>query len=183
MDSGSCPSTHPTRLVSIFYEVIWDTDPWKDLWWKPDGSHPFVLASGDTTGYGHHGDFLNGWNQDALARAVAGCTQTSGVIEDCGANLELQTDEEMNDCVVPSRVGENTIGWLPSLPGCNPVTSGPDRATPVPDGTCGKSIPPILSADQVGFLKTTVPYWDPVGCAPDSLNNRVFPQRFAEYVA
>lgn len=152
------------------------------MWWKPNGAHPFVLASGDTTGYSQHGDFMNGWDQDALATAVQKCTQQSGLIEDCSADLELLSDDEMQDCVNPSRVSEETNGWLPSLPGCNPITSGPDRATPVKDGTCGKQVPAILSADQVGFLKTTVPFWDPVGCAADSLGNRLLPTRFTEYV-
>jgi Domain of unknown function (DUF1996) len=182
MDSGACPSSHPTRLVSIFYEVIWDTNAWKDAWWKSDGSHPFVLASGDTTGYAHHGDFLNGWDQDALTTAVQKCTQQSGVIEDCAADLELLSDEEMGDCVNPSRVDEVTTGWLQSLPGCNAISGGPARATSVKDGTCGKPAPGILSADQVGFLKKTVPYWDPVGCATDSLSNRLLPNKFTEYV-
>ena len=182
MDSGKCPSTHPTRLISIFYELIWDTNPWaaNGGWWKPNGQHPFVLASGDTTGYGHHGDFLNGWDADALARAVSKCTQQSGVIEDCAADLELLSDDEMKDCVNPSKVDEVTTGWLPSLPGCNAITSGPDRATPAKDGTCGKNVPGILSADQVGFFKKSVPFWDPVGCAADSLNNRLLPKKFTE---
>jgi hypothetical protein len=138
------------------------------------------LASGDTTGYTHHGDFLNGWDQDALTTALQKCTQDSRVIEDCQADL---SNNEMADCVNPSRVDKVTTRWLPSLPGCNTISGGPACAMSVKDGMCGKPVPAILSADQVGFLKKTVPYWDSVGCAADSLTNRLLPTRFTEYVA
>jgi hypothetical protein len=92
------------------------------------------------------------------------------------------SDDVMGDCVNPTRVDEITTGWLPSLPGCNPISGGPAKATSVKDGTCGKPAPGILSADQVGFLKKTVPLWDPVGCAADSLQNRLLPTKFTEYV-
>lgn len=66
-DSGNCPDTHPVRLVTLFYEQVFDV-----------GSFPYngpgtcmcttsrygyvidlfmlgVLANGDDTGYGFHG--------------------------------------------------------------------------------------------------------------------------------
>lgn len=58
MDNGACPPTHPKRLISIFYEIIWKTEEWSGQWWHADGSHPFVLSMGDPTGYGFHG----GWS-------------------------------------------------------------------------------------------------------------------------
>ncbi|CAG7855277.1 SubName: Full=Related to glyoxal oxidase {ECO:0000313/EMBL:CCA74889.1} [Serendipita indica DSM 11827] len=176
MNSGDCPATHPVRLVSIFYEIIWNVNDWKNMWWKPDGSHPFVLSMGDPTGYGFHGDFLNGWDIAALQRALDKCTQDSGRIEDCAGDLELQDDSLMKDCINPTRVAENTLGWLPALPGCNPVTYGPGRASPQACPT----VPSILSLDQVGFEKKDVPFWDPVGCAKDDLNNRLLPRKFSD---
>ncbi|PVF92304.1 WSC-domain-containing protein [Serendipita vermifera] len=176
MDNGVCPSTHPVRLISIFYEIIWDTNPWKDQWWKA-GSHPFVLSTGDPTGYGFHGDFLNGWDVDALQRAIDKCTQNSGVIEDCANDLELLSDDEMQQCSKPSRVDENIDGVLDTLPGCNPVQQGPGRATPQ---TCNKPVPNILSADQVSFIKKDIPKWDGVGCAKDNLQNRLLPNKFTD---
>lgn len=59
MDNGKCPPTHPKRLISIFYEIIWNTGDWSDKWWHADGSHPFVLSMGDPTGYGFHGGELH----------------------------------------------------------------------------------------------------------------------------
>lgn len=34
---------------------------------------PFVLAMGDPTGYGYHGDFLNGWDVPILQKAMETC--------------------------------------------------------------------------------------------------------------
>jgi hypothetical protein len=123
-------------------------------------------------------DFLNGWDVDALQRAIDKCTQNSGVIEDCANDLELLSDAEMQQCSNPSRVDENIDGVLDTLPGCNPVQQGPGRATP--QSNCGKTAPRILSADQVGFIKKDIPKWDGVGCAQDNLQNRLLPTKFAE---
>lgn len=55
-NSGSCPSTHPVQLISLFFEILYDTPQFANKWYG--GSHPFVFASGDPTGYGFHGDFV-----------------------------------------------------------------------------------------------------------------------------
>jgi hypothetical protein len=44
VDTGACPPSHPNRLVTLFYEVIWQTDLFKDKWYG--SSQPFVLSSG-----------------------------------------------------------------------------------------------------------------------------------------
>ncbi|GAA5824177.1 hypothetical protein JCM11251_001553 [Rhodosporidiobolus azoricus] len=47
-ESGPCPASHPHRLISIFYEVMWSVDPWKDEWENAaNTSQPFVLAMGE----------------------------------------------------------------------------------------------------------------------------------------
>ena len=79
IDDGRCPSTHPHHLISTFYEVWFSVKPFNTL---NDGGR-FVLSNGDPTGYGLHGDFMNGWDRSVLSRAVVTCTADSGVIEDC----------------------------------------------------------------------------------------------------
>lgn len=50
VDSGKCPSTHPVRFISLFYEVMFSVNDFKDMWY--DNKQPFILSNGDPTGYG-----------------------------------------------------------------------------------------------------------------------------------
>jgi hypothetical protein len=70
-----------------------------------------VLSTGDTTGYGQHGDYVFGWKGDSLQRAMdAGCTGAS-----C-TGIKTQTVEEANKCAVPGRVREDFDGCKFSSP-------------------------------------------------------------------
>ncbi|KAI0245872.1 hypothetical protein BJV78DRAFT_1287032 [Lactifluus subvellereus] len=131
VDSGICPLSHPIRLISIFYEVYFSVAPFNAL---NEGGR-FVLSNGDPTGYGLHGDFMNGWDRNVLSRAVATCTADSGVIEDCPVfqnEGRFETDSVMNTCAAKNpfpneNVSPGTI--LPYLPGCIAVTDGPGTAS------------------------------------------------------
>ncbi|KAH7097382.1 WSC-domain-containing protein [Auriculariales sp. MPI-PUGE-AT-0066] len=181
MDSGSCPDTHPVRLVSLFYEVTFDTAKFKDQWWVPSGAkQPIVLSNGDPTGYGHHGDFLNGWDKAALQKAIDGCNQESGVIEDCKNVLSLRTNDEMNNCIMAPRVNEVITGTVDKLPGCNPVTNGPGNAAFVTScassGAAAANL--IIPAGEATYLNRNIPGWKPVGCARDDGAQRLLPKKF-----
>jgi uncharacterized protein DUF1996 len=56
-NDGPCPSTHPVHLISLFYEVIWQTNLYANDWYG--SNQPFAFANGDPTGYGLHGDFVS----------------------------------------------------------------------------------------------------------------------------
>jgi hypothetical protein len=141
IDNGQCPSTHPIHLVSIFYEVYFYVAPFNDQ----NDNGRFVLANGDPTGYGLHGDFMNGWDSSVLSRAVKTCTADSGVIEDCPVfqnEGRFNADADMNNCSAPVPLPNDVIldSMVPNLPGCVAVTNGPDPATPedlVPDCSTG----------------------------------------------
>jgi len=125
---GNCPKTHPVRVPVLFYEVVWDTRPFNDMW-PTDGSQPFVLSQGDPTGYGHHGDYLFGWEGDSLQRAMDNCLDVGPHPERC-TELTLQTEDQYNSCHVPNLVDEKVEGeYLSTLPGCNPLQAGPEPAT------------------------------------------------------
>ncbi|KAK0650748.1 hypothetical protein QBC41DRAFT_389973 [Cercophora samala] len=111
--TGKCPETHPVVIPQVMYEVRWRTDLFSDPdLWPEDGSQPFVWSTGDGKGFSQHGDYVFGWKDDALQRAMdARCT-----MDVCDV-LETQTPEEAVKCTVPPRVDEDYDGWLTSLPG------------------------------------------------------------------
>jgi len=125
-DGGVCPDGFPVTLPTIFFEHTWDTSVWDGT-----GDWPFVWAHGDPTGWGFHGDFLNGWDVPILQQAMDTCTDMSGVIEQCSVftskNL-LQTPAEQAKCVLTAPTKEDYTGALPQLPGCNPIQAGPADA-------------------------------------------------------
>ncbi|KAJ3577887.1 hypothetical protein NPX13_g2680 [Xylaria arbuscula] len=107
IDHGACPDSHPRRFITIFYEVTWSVDEFKDQWYGDQ--QPFVFSHGDPTGYGYHGDFINGWDLPTLQKAINECTADSGVIEECGA-FTLRSDDDMKACKVQPRVHESLTG-------------------------------------------------------------------------
>lgn len=137
-DGGDCPSTHPVRLPNIFFEAFYSVDQFP----HGTGTQPFVLACGDKTGYGFHGDFLNGWDVNVLQAAIdnSTCEQTNtnngNDVRKClplapfvqdvpsGGVCELSKDSGLNE-----HVGFGA--GMSALPGNNPITSGPtDAAIP-----------------------------------------------------
>ncbi|KAL9114392.1 MAG: hypothetical protein Q9227_001473 [Pyrenula ochraceoflavens] len=138
-NSGSCPDTHPVHLVSIFYEIIWNTPDFADMWYGE--GQPFVWSMGDPTGYGFHGDFINGWDVTHLQSAIDTCTSDSGRVEDCpvftSGGFSLTPDAHAEACTLTPTVNEQVFGVMDKLPGCNPVTFGPGDASPATGGNCG----------------------------------------------
>lgn len=114
---GPCPASHPVKIPQILYEVAWDTTPFNDPNdWPEDGSQPFVFSMGDGTGYGTHGDYVFGWKDDSLQRAMDAF---------CGVNcpvLKTQTAQAGNRCTLKPNVVEPIDQWLTELPGNPDVT-------------------------------------------------------------
>ncbi|KAM7192342.1 protein of unknown function (DUF1996) domain containing protein [Naviculisporaceae sp. PSN 640] len=108
---GACPSTHPVKIPQIMLEIVWDTTQFNNKAdWPEDGSQPFVLSTGDNTGYGQHGDYVFGWKGDSLERALnGGCMGAS-----C-ANLKVQNVAQANRCKVSEKVNEQWEGCKFSL--------------------------------------------------------------------
>ncbi|CAJ2510757.1 Uu.00g063820.m01.CDS01 [Anthostomella pinea] len=107
-----CPASHPVRVPQLTLETVWDTTKFNDMW--PKGApNPFMWSFNGTKGYGTHADYLFGWKDDSLQRAM---NQSECFYDGCGI-LEKQTMDVANQCTVPEMVGEETDGWLTELPG------------------------------------------------------------------
>ena len=161
-DNAPCPTSHPVRIITIFYEVWFNVVPFNQL---NDGGR-FVLANGDPTGYGLHADFMNGWDSSVLSRAISTCTVGDGTLEACPVfenEGRIASQAEMDACSAPNPLPQDVVGpgqLLPNLPGCVAVTEGPAPATPadlvpgcVPAGSASESSTPVPSS--LGTSTTT----------------------------
>lgn len=165
-NDGKCPDTHPVHLVSIFYEILWDVNKFKDMWYG--NNQPFVWAMGDPTGYGFHGDFLMGWDRDLLQKAVDQCTNDSGRVEDCPV-FNLYPDSTAEGCKISAKIDEDVQGPFAKLPGCNPVQQGPDRAQIIK--TCDGNTATIGQGKPF-FKDLTSSGWGYQGCGADNYYSR-----------
>jgi hypothetical protein len=118
-EGGMCPKSHPYALFQIGAEFIFDTSDIR--------SEELVFSNGDTTGYGFHADFLQGW-QDlaALQRSFQECSQ--GGPNDCPwlafgtPDGKIHEEARRDPEVLPKyeeEVGLN--GPVSKLPGPNPI--------------------------------------------------------------
>jgi len=123
LDNGKCPETHPIPMPHLFYETFWATDKFNDRWEESDG-WPFVWSTGDSTGYGFHGDFGSGWDHELLQHVIDECDSTpdqlNGVIDACPL-LTIQEIPEAQKCKMPALVNEDIVGPMDNLPGENPI--------------------------------------------------------------
>ncbi|OIW29174.1 hypothetical protein CONLIGDRAFT_682082 [Coniochaeta ligniaria NRRL 30616] len=122
LDNGYCDASHPVRIMALLYEVTWAVDHFDHL--REPGDQPFVLSSGDETGYGWHGDFLNGWDTELLRTAISEETcgdESHGDINLCATFKPYLLDaEQQNRCpTIPSKIGEQVDGILSALPGAS----------------------------------------------------------------
>lgn len=155
---GSCPMSHPTRLPAILLEVTWHL---QDIPTTDSPKNRLILANGDTTGFGTHADFSNGWDTDVLHAALNDpvCVGLGHSIPaaDCPSlNFNADTGAAAAKVCQPMRgqlVENGTTDGVPAsrLPGCN--KPWPSGAKP----TCDDEV--IYTPDLTKFLGvTTQPY-------------------------
>lgn len=123
--TGNCPEGFNTRLVSLLFETIWDTQDFTNY------TGEYIISNGDPTGYGYHGDFIMGWDEEFLQEAVATCTNDSGEIKDCPL-FDIQDASVYGSCnftLPEALVDDDVVGPMTTLPGNCAVQSGPAPAT------------------------------------------------------
>jgi len=114
LNHGPCPDTHPVRLPELFTEVNWQTHLFSSY---PEAWKNFIWSFNDTTGYGYHGDFINGWNVTALQTALdMGCEE----LETCPP-FHFRNTQYAQKCGLKNLKGnmpyvqERVLGVLPEL--------------------------------------------------------------------
>ncbi|KAG8905538.1 hypothetical protein FRC00_013187, partial [Tulasnella sp. 408] len=151
-DSGNCPSTHPVRLVTLFYEQVFDVGSF-----PYNGPGTWVLSNGDDTGYGFHADFQNGWeagDNSLLQQAIDQCTNLSGELKDCPVLKPYLDDDAKEACQPVNPIPDEDVGYrgpgvtvgtqTATVPGCNPIWSGTG-----PKPTCSSNPPaPAFKSPQ-----------------------------------
>ncbi|MCJ1306720.1 hypothetical protein MMC25_000363 [Agyrium rufum] len=163
-DSGVCPDSHPVPLISLFYEFIFNTG---DFEWYGSGQ-PFVLSFGDTTGYGFHGDFINGWDTKILQNGIDNfVTQIAGEADNIYFNNYFQKPAVSGaQCSLPPMVDEEVEGNLDALPGCNPVKG--IAATNCANAPTGADVGIVTNAI---YTDVTSKGWEYLGCGADQYGN------------
>lgn len=163
----NCPTTHrAARFPTIFIEFWYDIAQF-DGQYSAD-SVPWVLSNGDPTGFGFHADFLNGWEKGVLEKATAqtggcncgcGCGQTE--MEQCfGAeNVNKNEDTEFQQCSVMGANSAEAAPVLDTLPGCNPIQSGPADATAASGPGCTAA--PVAGGDKSSAVASMTPVVTP----------------------
>ncbi|OCF41274.1 hypothetical protein I317_04932 [Kwoniella heveanensis CBS 569] len=177
--SGACPWSHPVRLPAIQLEYTWATsnyNPGQAL------AGNLAWANGDTTGYGVHGDFVEGWDQAALGAALndSRCVNLgySIAMTNCPAFDQYMDDNAAKNCQFERGQLTETFGNadnvpIPRLPGCNPEW-GTDATKPGCSpaiagldvskftGTDGSYV--ARAADNKQFKLPTTPGWTNIAC-------------------
>ncbi|MCJ1393462.1 hypothetical protein MMC18_006337 [Xylographa bjoerkii] len=133
INGGTCPEGYDQLINQVFYETIFNTAAFAGQ----TGS--FVLANGDPTGYGYHGDIIVAWEEGVLTAATDLCGPdtnpgdigASGITSECPI-FDITPNTEMASCKIDMPVNLTSLnvgGPMPSLPLNNPIQSGPAYAT------------------------------------------------------
>lgn len=135
LDGGKCPPGYK-KIMKLLYEAFYRVDEWDSEW--VGNQHPFVLSNGDTTGFGFHGDFLDGWDENVLQAAIDQCSDrnyfNSG---ECPPLRATYSDKPpATRCTREPQVRE-AIDNIPKLPGYNPTTTA-DSTQPPEEGNEGE---------------------------------------------
>jgi len=180
VNGGDCPATHPVRVPGVFFEILFSITGF-----PKQNTNPFVWSCGDPTGYGLHGDFLNGWDQNVLQNAIndptcdAKNTNNGNNVKACNTLAPYIIN---TPCLINHPIPNiEDLGYnhpISQLPGCNPITtatttSGPCKVGPEPQTNAywrrfllqNKNSNLFVGAKDTNTLLTasvTVPYYSEI---------------------
>lgn len=171
IDNGVCPPSHPVLLPHLFYEMYYSVNNFLGM----DGS--FVFDNGDETGYGFHGDFINGWDIPTLTEAIDQCLigNVDGVVEECPVFDATNNPNSASTCPQQSPIFpcEKVGPVINKLPGCITPT-GYGQVVTAADITCpgGNTVAcnasdPLPPLPWAGDSK-----YSPIGCYTEATSGR-----------
>jgi len=121
VQSGNCPSSHPTAVPHIFMENNFDLT--EETLSQIDVS-TLTLAQGDPTGFGWHADMFNGWIDGALPRLFESCPQGEWGNHDIGTCPTFKKyTKSPSSCKLKKYFDEDVQEPGKNLIGCNPVST------------------------------------------------------------
>ncbi|KAK4688715.1 hypothetical protein P7C73_g1402, partial [Tremellales sp. Uapishka_1] len=177
---GACPSTHPKRIMGLFYEFIWDDSSAYEA-----GAR--VWAHGDDVGYGLHGDFTNGW-PEGLFQEIFDYGNTCAVEFDLASCPPLAATYKQNgggSCSPSGVMIDEDVGAegnvLAKLPGNNPFFGGStarsNDTSYVETAKFTKAGPASTSSSLLTSTRShadpAVPLdWDKLGCIAEGTTGR-----------
>jgi hypothetical protein len=171
--NGDCPASHPVKIVALFYEFFFEVQKFP---FNPPGTPTWVFANGDTTGYGLHADFLNGWPElvngtNVLQRAINECNANNGVggnLQNCPPFAGLINNAQSSSCRPQNPLVNEDIGMgreIPNLPGNNPIWIG--------NGTKPTRANFTEGSPSFTDFKSVIPTgWTSVGCVAEGTSGR-----------
>jgi len=110
---GACPATHPIAVPQIMYEIMWNTTEFTKRNDWPTSGNPYTLSM-DIGGSAIHGDYVFGWKDDTLQKAM---DQKCNLNRDCAAaGIHYQPPEEYSKCTIKQSAVENVDGCKFFLP-------------------------------------------------------------------
>ncbi|OCF34157.1 hypothetical protein I316_04107 [Kwoniella heveanensis BCC8398] len=160
---GPCPTTHPKRLFSVFYEFhftdSYDYTPGARVW-----------ANGDDTGYALHADFTFGWPKGFLSQVIPYGEQCAVdfSLENCPPLKKVMVNNgsactlDPGFLTVKEDIGVN--GPIAKLPGNNPVF-----------GRSGAKVPDPNYKETATLSTVTIPIpsgWTKLGCLAEPSGSR-----------
>lgn len=143
------------HLPHLFYEVYWNTPKFASQWTPGQGKQPFVLSNGDPTGYGLHGDFINGWDTNTLQTIIDTCDAGDSGFDKC-PNIPGGLTDTSVECHMQSAVDDDVTGTVSALPGNNPVSFVSGASGPVAGNSPIVSSASSASSAAAGQSSTVV---------------------------
>ncbi|OCF42518.1 hypothetical protein I317_03634 [Kwoniella heveanensis CBS 569] len=127
-----CPDGEFHKFITLQFETVFAT---YKLPFNGAGKTTWVLSNGDTSGYGIHADFMNGWKPDVLQSVLDNCRYMNATKEvqgmdhpaNCPAlnatiNMDITYSCQLQTEIVDEPVGQTTP--IQYLPGCNGIWNG-----------------------------------------------------------